>query len=655
MTAPEQPAAGSPAEGTSAPTPVSGRPRWGRRLTWLGLMLGAVLLLGPPLAGRWLRVELERLASAEVQGEVTLEHLSLRLNGKVYLEGLRVVDERGDTVLFSPRGMIDVGLRAWLTGRRDLAVHVYGSELDLVQDGEGRWNVERLLAADDGGGPPSKPSQEPSQEPRGESQPPAGDGPAPRRRPLDLHGRVEFAECTVTVRSPESALQLADVRFTIGLDGPEQSSAVRLEGHVFGGTGSVGDFYADLFLWPDAGPGLEVDRIDVTDLELGVVREAMRLVGVEADERLSFGGTADLHVEGGAEDLRADAPFAIEATAELQGLQVEYPDGAGELASIAEGDPVRLRVKVARLVDGDTPDLEGILEARDGEVRADFAADPEFRGELRLDGASLDTTLAPLVARLHPAAPQPSSVALTSGALGLVDATVSLGGASPGRWSDPSAWSGGGSLTLREVDLARSPLVTGLLDGLGAAGLLPAIDRAGVEVTRVAATRPLNWSLANGRVTYPDPWTWTIAELETTFTGSVGLDRTVDLSWNVPVDAALAGSKDALRWLEGETLSVEVGGTLSRPTVDFDAALKDLLGRATTGGLEGGLGGLLERELGLGGGGASPAALLREADRLWSEGDRAGAAPIYRRIRDEFSLSPVYLLNRDRIKSRRNG
>ena len=46
---------------------------------------------------------------------------------------------------------------------------------------------------------------------------------------------------------------------------------------------------------------LEVDRIDVTDLELGVVREAMRFVGVEADERLSFGGTADLHVEGGAE------------------------------------------------------------------------------------------------------------------------------------------------------------------------------------------------------------------------------------------------------------------------------------------------------------------------------------------------------------------
>ena len=134
-------------------------------------MLGAALLLGPPVAGRWLRAEFERLASAELQGEVTLERLSLRLNGKVDLEGLRVVDEAGETVLFSPRGMIDVGLRSWLLGRRDLAVHVYGSELDLVRDAEGRWNVERLLAAPDAGGGSAGDTS-------GEGDPPVGDGPA---------------------------------------------------------------------------------------------------------------------------------------------------------------------------------------------------------------------------------------------------------------------------------------------------------------------------------------------------------------------------------------------------------------------------------------------------------------------------------------------
>lgn len=648
MNAAEQTAAGPPGGTPSPPSSGGRRFRWPWRLTALALLLGAALLIGPPLAGGWLRGEFERLASAEIHGEVTLEGLRLRLNGKIDLEGLRVADEAGETVLFSPRGMIDVGLRSWLTGRKDLAVHVYGSELDVVRDVQGEWNVERLVASH-----PASTSDGSRPDAPGEGPRSGGDTPAPRRRPLDLHGRIEFADCTVVVRSPESALQLADVTFTVGLDGPEQSTAVRLEGHVFGGTGSVGDFYADLFLWPDAGPGLEIDRVDVTDLELGVLREAMRIAGVEADEELSLAGTVDVHVEGGAGDLRADAPYAVQATAELLGLRVEYPDGAGGLASIVEEAPVRLRAELASAGDGAGSGLEGVLEARGGQVRLDVAADPELRAELRLDGASLDATLAPLVARLHPAAPLPSGAALASGALGLVDATVSMGGVAPGRWSDPSAWSGAGSLTLREVDLARSPLVTGLLDGLGAAGLITAIGRAGLETARVEATRPLNWSLAEGRVTYPDPWTWTIGDLETTFTGSVGLDRTVDLRWNLPVDAALAGSKKALRWLEGETLSVEVGGTLARPTLDVNGAIGELLDRAASGGL----GRALERELGLGGGGggAGPAELLREADRRWSEGDRAGAAPIYRRIRDEFPLSPVYLLNRDRIKARRNG
>ena len=652
MSAPTQTAAGPSGDEPSAPLPGSERSRWPRRLTGLALLLGAALLLGPPVAGRWLCAEFERLASAEIQGEVTLERLSLRLNGKVDLEGLRIVDEAGETVLFSPRGMVDVGLRSWLAGRKDLAVHVYGSELELVRDAEGQWNVERLLAAAEAAGPPEGPIGGPAGEPPVERDPPAGDAPRPRQRPLDLHGRIEFADSTVLIRSPESALQLKDVTFTVGLDGPEQSSAVRLEGYVFGGAGSVGDLYADLFLWPDAGPGLEVDRIDVTDLDLGVVREAMRIAGVDLDERLSMDGAATLHIEGRADDLRADSPFTVAATVEVAGLDVEYPDGDGELRSVLEADPVRLHAQLTRAGDGSTPDLTATLEARDGEVRADLWADPELRVDVRLDGASLDVTLAPLVARLHPAVPTPTRAALGGGALGRVDARVSLRGASPERWSDPMAWTGGGSVTLREVDLGRSPLVTSMLDGLGVSALLPAIERAGGETARVEATRPLDWSLRDGRVTYSGPWTWTISGAETTFTGSVGLDRTLDLRWNVPVDAALAGSKEALRWFEGETLFVGLGGTLARPALDVDGAVAELVDRAAAGGL----GRVIERELGLGGGGgASPAALLREADRRWSEGDREGAVPIYRRIRKDFPLSPTYLLNRDRIKARRNG
>lgn len=645
MTAPEPPADG-PAPAASAAAVTDGRPRRGRRA--LGLLVAALalaVLVGPPLASAWLRAEIERRASDRIDGAVTLGGLALRWNGKVDLRDLRVVDGAGETVLLSPRGMIDVGLRSWITGRKDLAVHVYGSELDLVRDADGRWNVERLLAGAGGGA-------DPGADPGDGDRPPGERAPdAPRQRPLDLHGRIEFADTSVIVRSPESALQLTEVTFTIGLDGPEQSTAVRLEGQVFGGTGSVGDFYADLFLWPDAGPGLEIDRIDVTDLELGVCREAMRIAGVEADERLTLGGTGEVHVTGGADDLRADAPFSLEATAEVSGLEVEYPDGAGELRSVSEGDPVRLRVEVFGAGGGAPPAVAAVLEGRGGDLRADLAADPRPRIDLRVDGAALDLTLAPLVARVHPGLPSPSRADLGSGSLGRLDAAATLVGPEAGGWGDPAAWSGQGSLRLREVDLTRSPLVASLLDGLGASSLLAALEAADLEASREEATRPLDWSLSGGRITYDGPWTWTIADVETSLTGSVGLDRTLDLRWVIPMDGRLTGASAALRGLAGETLSVGLGGSLTRPELD-PSTLAELVERAA----KGGIGRAIERELGLGGGAdGDPFRLLREADRRWAAGERAEAAALYRRIRDEFSLSPVYLLNRDRIKARRDG
>jgi len=47
-----------------------------------------------------------------------------------------------------------------------------------------------------------------------------------------------------------------------------------------------------------------------------------------------------------------------------------------------------------------------------------------------------------------------------------------------------------------------------------------------------------------------------------------------------------------------------------------------------------------------------PARLLAEADGLWEQGREDEARVIYKRLREDFRLSLVYLLNKDHIKDR---
>ena len=64
------------------------------------------------------------------------------------------------------------------------------------------------------------------------------------------------------------------------------------------------------------------------------------------------------------------------------------------------------------------------------------------------------------------------------------------------------------------------------------------------------------------------------------------------------------------------------------------------------------LGGVLGRDGAPGSGTTSPDELLRSADRLWSEGRKAEAQALYRRLKDDFQVSLAYQLNKDRIKER---
>ena len=83
-------------------------------------------------------------------------------------------------------------------------------------------------------------------------------------------------------------------------------------------------------------------------------------------------------------------------------------------------------------------------------------------------------------------------------------------------------------------------------------------------------------------------------------------------------------------------------------------ATTELTERLGLGGVLGGGGGGDGEEGGEQGGGAKddPAALLEQAQELWDAGEKAEAARLYQRLREEFKLSLVYLLNRDEIKDR---
>ena len=66
---------------------------------------------------------------------------------------------------------------------------------------------------------------------------------------------------------------------------------------------------------------------------------------------------------------------------------------------------------------------------------------------------------------------------------------------------------------------------------------------------------PASLTLKDGRLHYDAPWPFRIGGTTTSFTGSVGLDQTLDLQWNLPVDANLVRKYPLLDSLQGRQLA----------------------------------------------------------------------------------------------------
>ncbi len=651
---------------------------------------GIVAVAGPAIAGSWLRGEIERQANERIRGTVTVDDLSLSLNGKGTLTGLMVVDASGQLVASVPQVKVDVGIRSLLTGKRDISAIVTDAEFELERAEDGTWNFDGLLI----------PSEE---EDDGEEDESESDEDEPVLSVLDLHGRIEVVNATVTLRSPDTALTLRDVSFGAGLDGKKRGLTIEAGASLHGGQGSSGDVGLKAVVWPKAGPGAKLTELKLSSLDLGAVQEAMLLVGAPLEEGSRLAGLLSMEANGTLAKLGADAIFSLEASAVIDGLMVDIRSDGMETMAF-EDRHATATVRAGRGATGGEPSAALELRGRDDKLRADVewdgAADVGLTVDVMVDALSASAGLEPLLARVHPVF---ASAQAIEGAAVDADVTSELHLA----YNAPLALE---QLQLGWAALPKEPLrATGRLEleeGLVEASqfLQKAFAAFDLDANPTFDMKPLAFALEGDRLRYTDPWTWTIQGTETSFVGSVGLDGGLDLRWNVPVTGGLAEQNRVLRMLADETLSIGLGGTMTAPQFDVAGAVSTLVQRATQeeiarlalereevvaakkliqeqrealererqrladdiakkmkekdalleeiGVVDGGVEGITKKVLG---DAKDAGALLKEADALWEAGKRKEAGVIYTRIRKDFSLSTTYLFNKKRIKKRRNG
>lgn len=351
--------------------------------------------------------------------------------------------------------------------------------------------------------------------------------------------------------------------------------------------------------------------LDPASLLAAVDGSASVGLGTFAAQGIVASGDVGVEVRDGLATLRGDLG------ANGGALSLEAALGLGERAN--EGARARFEMRDVGATSGLAPLLELVHPAFGG--LADRLSDNSFSGlfscelELRYD------------------APVSGSL------LGAEGAGLDLG-----------AFSGAGSFSMDQALLGGSELLGKLSSELGA-------GRA-----KELKVEPVEFRIDGGRLRYQEPWTWNLAGSETRFRGSIGLDRTLDMTWEVPVTKELVAKNDFLASLAGQTLTIPLKGTVRSPELQWKGVLEEVAASAVKRELEEELGlDDLKRQLGgvLGqpaseseAPGESAESLFTEANRLWNEGRKKEAAALYGRVRSEFKLSPIYLLNRKLIKQR---
>jgi hypothetical protein len=374
----------------------------------------------------------------------------------------------------------------------------------------------------------------------------------------------------------------------------------------------------------------------------------------DAEEPLTF------HVEGPVADFDALALLGSLTTDATVGLgTLGLPPGLTAAGQVTvQSAAGRAQVQGGLSLNGGRLDLDALVDANP----AGSASPPVSTLKLTLDAVQLNEELAGLLAYVHPLFASGKDAELAT-------VTGMLGGALDVTWKGPLPTAEG------ETDwptlLGRSLSATGRLSGdklklQGSPLLTDMLGRVGVGASKELSIAPVEFAVKDGRLAYAKPWTWSVSGIDTSFTGSLGLDLSLDLLWNVPVTDRMIEKYSYLKSLKGQAIAIPISGTVSAPELEWDGVLKDLAERAAKAELEqrakeklGGLGGILgggsdDEGDGKGDGkpALSPEELLAAADKLWDAGQKAEAKLLYHEIIDKHKLTLVYALNKKRIKDR---
>lgn len=322
------------------------------------------------------------------------------------------------------------------------------------------------------------------------------------------------------------------------------------------------------------------------------------------EEQMTFAFDAPVRARAFLDFVRAAAGKATVGVGRWESRGIEL---GGRLHTDAADGVLSLRGGLD--VNGGRADLTSSVDAR--------GAEPEYRVVATYEKVQLDPEMTTFLQFLHPMFLEGTSLAGT--AQGSVELSYRGDFAA-------EKLNGRGSIQFTDLLVKEGELLREL-------GVLIDVGEIRME--------PLVFSLREGRVTYEKPLKMKISGQQTTWTGSIGIDGSLDLLWEIPVGPKLIRKYPALERFSGETIRIPVRGTLTSPRVEWQKPVEDLLTKSAGDWLDK----LIPDE-------DAARKLLEEADRLYDEGKIDEAGKLYTQIREKHRKTKVYDRNKDRIKQR---
>ncbi len=269
----------------------------------------------------------------------------------------------------------------------------------------------------------------------------------------------------------------------------------------------------------------------------------------------------------------SEKPFSIKATS-LDGKWVEIPKRS-EIVTSFHADKIRgfgllvesLEVPI-KLANGIAEiDIQGIVNNGKMSLQPaiDFSAEPPVisipENNLVLTRVGLSEDMSrDLLAQLHPIF---IGAAVSEGTLNL--------GLHHFKWpmgaAERKKAKFSGTITFNEVTLQAGGLLTPLLE------VMKVEER---EIT--IGDQPMECIGENDRIRC-SPLEILVKDHSLMFSGSIGFDKSLDYIAQIPVTQRMVGG-DAYKYLEGTSISVPIGGTVSKPSIRKDVvqtAIKDLV------------------------------------------------------------------------------